>query len=155
MCYKKGKSLIFDVMKYGQIFPSKVCHLFENRFLFNREMGNIRSCKEVRLQKFIKSRLSKQNSFWHFLSQLRITDQLGRVFPSNFLKNVLTETSNICFKKFQNFLSCTLPFHLCDKVQQIENMLKEISFITFCNKTTRGGISILKGRIAYEGCHSL
>ena len=59
MCYKKGKSLFFDVMKNDQIFPSKVCHLFENRFLFNREMGNIRSWKEVRLQKFIKSRLSK------------------------------------------------------------------------------------------------
>ena len=49
----------FDVMKNGQIFPSNVCHFhYDPRFLFSREMGNIRTCKEVRLQKLIKFRLS-------------------------------------------------------------------------------------------------
>ena len=29
MCYKKGESLFFDVIKNDQIFPSKVCHLMD------------------------------------------------------------------------------------------------------------------------------
>ena len=46
-------------MKNDQIFPSKVCHFqYDNRFLFSREMGNIRSCKEVRLKKRVKFSLS-------------------------------------------------------------------------------------------------
>ena len=33
----------FDVMKNSQIFPSKVCPFqYDHRFVFNREMGNIR-----------------------------------------------------------------------------------------------------------------
>ena len=60
MCYKKNKPLFFDVMKSGQIFPSKVCHFqYDNRLLFSKEMGNIRSWKEVRLQKLITFRLSE------------------------------------------------------------------------------------------------
>ena len=37
----------------------KFCH-FQNdsRFLFSREIGNIRNCKEVRLEKIVKFRLS-------------------------------------------------------------------------------------------------
>ena len=39
-------------MKNGQIVPSKVCHFqYDNRFVFSREMGNIRGWEEVRLQK--------------------------------------------------------------------------------------------------------
>ena len=42
----------FDVMENGQSCPSKVCPFqYDHRFLFSREEGNIRSCKEVRLQK--------------------------------------------------------------------------------------------------------
>ena len=42
MCYEENKSLFFDIMKNGQIFPSNVCH-FKNdqRFLFSREMGMV------------------------------------------------------------------------------------------------------------------
>ena len=59
MCYKKNKSLIFDIMRNDQIFPSKVCHFqYDHRFLFSREIGNIRTYREVRWQKFIKFRLS-------------------------------------------------------------------------------------------------
>ena len=48
--YKVNKSLFFDVMKNGHIFPSKVCHFkFDHRFLFCREMGNISAWEEVRL----------------------------------------------------------------------------------------------------------
>ena len=46
-------------MKNGQIFPTEVRHFeYDQLFLFSREMGNIRSCKEVRLQKLNKFRLS-------------------------------------------------------------------------------------------------
>ena len=46
----------FDVMKYAQFFPSEVGYFeHDHRFLFSREMGNIRRCKEVRLQKLINS----------------------------------------------------------------------------------------------------
>ena len=52
MCYKKNEYLFFDAMKNGQIFPSKVCHFqYDRRFLLSREMGNIRTCKKVHLQK--------------------------------------------------------------------------------------------------------
>ena len=45
----------FDVMKNGQMFPSEVCHFqYDHRFLFSREMGNIRTWKEKLLQKLIK-----------------------------------------------------------------------------------------------------
>ena len=41
--------------------PSKVYHFqYDNRFLFSREIGNIRSRKEVRLQKH-KFRLSEES----------------------------------------------------------------------------------------------
>ena len=53
MYYKEDKSLFFDVMKNGQIFPSEVCHFqYDHRILFSREIGTIRTCKEIRLQKF-------------------------------------------------------------------------------------------------------
>ena len=48
----------YDVMKNGQTFPSKVCHFqYDYILLFSREMGNIRTCKEVRLQKLLQFRL--------------------------------------------------------------------------------------------------
>ena len=68
-----------------QIFPSKVCYFqYVNRFLSTREMGNIRSCKEVRLQKLIKFRLWGYYSFWNFSSCLKLKNHLGRVSPSHF-----------------------------------------------------------------------
>ena len=46
-------------MKNGKIFPSDVCHFqYDYRFLFSREIGGIGTCKKVRMQKFIKFRLS-------------------------------------------------------------------------------------------------
>ena len=51
MSYKKDKFLFFDVMKNDQSFLPKVCHLFDDKFQFSREMGNIRISKDVRLQK--------------------------------------------------------------------------------------------------------
>ena len=62
MCSMENKSFFFDAVKNGQIFPSKVCHFqYDNRFLLSRDMGNIRSCKEVRLKKLIKFRLSEDS----------------------------------------------------------------------------------------------
>ena len=60
---RKISLYFFDVIKNGKMFPSKVCHFHnDSRFLFNREMWNIRSYKEVRLQKLIKFKLSGQYS---------------------------------------------------------------------------------------------
>ena len=56
---RKINLYLFDIMKNGQSFFSKICYFqFDNKFLFSREMGNIRSCKEVRLKKVINFRLS-------------------------------------------------------------------------------------------------
>ena len=103
MCYKKNKSLLlllslllfcfFDVMKYDHIISSKLWHfLYNNRFLFSREMENIRSCKEIKLQKLMKLRLSEHYLFWHFSSCLKMNNHLGRASSSYFLQNVLMET---------------------------------------------------------------
>ena len=59
MCYKKNKYISLASGKIAQIFPSKACHFqYDYRLLFSTEMGNIRTCKGVRLQKLIKFRLS-------------------------------------------------------------------------------------------------
>ena len=56
---RKTNLYFFGIMKNGQSFPSKVCHFqYDIRFRFIRKMGNIRSCKEVRLQKLTRFRLS-------------------------------------------------------------------------------------------------
>ena len=59
MCSMENKSFFFDAMKNGQIFPSKVCHFqYDNRFLFSKEMRNIRTFKEISLEELIKFGLS-------------------------------------------------------------------------------------------------
>ena len=58
MCYNENL-YFFEVMKNGEIFSLKVCHFqYDHRFLFRRETRNSRTCKEVCMQKLIKSRLS-------------------------------------------------------------------------------------------------
>ena len=101
-CFVRKINLcFFDVMKNGQIFPSKVCHFqYDHRWHFSRKKGNIRTCKEARLKKLIKFRLSGLYSFWQFSSCLKIENNLGEVSPSNFLQDVLIETSNFCFRNF-------------------------------------------------------
>ena len=52
MRYNKSKSLFFNLVKNVQIFRSEIGHFErDHRFLFSSKMRNIRSCKEVRLQK--------------------------------------------------------------------------------------------------------
>ena len=56
---RKINLFFFDVMKNGQIFPSKVFHFqYDQRFLLSREMGNIRTCKGRTLQKLTQFTLS-------------------------------------------------------------------------------------------------
>ena len=54
--------IFFEVMKSGHISPSKVCNFrnfqYDHRFLFSREMENIRAGMEVRLPKLTKFRFS-------------------------------------------------------------------------------------------------
>ena len=43
---------LFLVSFLTKIFPSKVCHFqYDDRLFFSTEIGNIRTCKEMRLQK--------------------------------------------------------------------------------------------------------
>ena len=57
MCYKK-KDFLFQIMKNVQMFPLEAGRFeHEHRILFSREIENIRSYKEVRLQKRIKFKL--------------------------------------------------------------------------------------------------
>ena len=50
--FRKINLYFFGVMKNGHIFPLKVRHFqYDHRFLFSREIGNIRTWKEIRLKK--------------------------------------------------------------------------------------------------------
>ena len=47
-------------MENGKYFFSKICHFqYDHRLIFSTETDNTRTCKEVRLQKLIKFKLSK------------------------------------------------------------------------------------------------
>ena len=60
MFIEENKCPILKVIKNVQIFSSKVCYFqYDHRFLFSREMWNIRTCKDIRLQKLDKFRLSE------------------------------------------------------------------------------------------------
>ena len=55
ICYLENKSLIFDVMKNGQIFSSQISSFqYDHRSVFNRKMANIKTCKQIGLQDLIK-----------------------------------------------------------------------------------------------------
>ena len=98
---RKINLCFFDVMKNSHIFPSKDCHFqYDHRWPFSRENGIIRTCKEARLKKLIKFRLSGCYSFWHFSSCLKIKNHLGGVSLSHFLQDFVIETSNGCFRNF-------------------------------------------------------
>ena len=105
VCYKEKKSVFFDLRKNSYIFPLKVCHFqYDHRFFFSREMGNNRAYKKVLLKR---------------------KNHLGRVFPSYFLQNVLTETSYVSYLVLCHFL---MSWSL-----KIQNTLKDIISITFFN----------------------
>ena len=68
---RKMNLYFFGFLNNGQIFASKVRNFqYNHRFLFSTEMGNIRTCKEKRLQKLIKAALSRYYLFWHLSSCL-------------------------------------------------------------------------------------
>ena len=61
MCYKGNKSISFGVMK------KKLSFSFQSlSFSSSREMGNIRECKELRLQKRV-SLPTFSKTFWYKL----------------------------------------------------------------------------------------
>ena len=71
-------------MKNNHIFLSKVFHFqYDQRFLFSREMGNIRAYKDLRLS---------------------IKNRLARAFPFHLLQYVVTETSNNYYLVLCHFL---------------------------------------------------
>ena len=101
-CYKENKSLFFDVMKNGLIFPSKVCHFqCDHRFLFSREKGNIRACKQVRLQNLLN--LDCQDSIcFAFFKLFKNEESLRKSFSFPF--------SAKCFERNLNVSYPVLPF---------------------------------------------
>ena len=104
---RKINLFFFDVMKNGKIFLADVCHFqYDHRIFFSREMGSIRMCMVVRLQKLVKFKFSGQYSCCHFSSCLKKKNHLERVSPSHFLQSVLIETSNVLL----NLLSYTSSF---------------------------------------------
>ena len=106
---RKINVYFFDVMKNGHSFPSKVCHFqYDHRFLFSREMGNIREYKVVRL---------------------KMKNHLGRAFPSLFRQNVFTETSNVSYLALCRFLMSSSL--------KIQSTLTDIFSITFSNNLQR------------------
>ena len=113
-------------------------------------MENISSCKNllnVGCQDSIRSRI--------FPSCLKIKNHLGRNSPSHFLENVLTKTTIICFKNVWNFLTCALPFVFVIKFSRLKIHLKIYFSLFSLTIANRGGISVLKTCIDYEGYHSL
>ena len=74
----------FDIMKNGQIFPLK--------FVIFNMITDLLSVEKWTTLGRARRRFVCKNLF-----------HLGRVSPSHFLQNVLTENSNVCFKKLLNF----------------------------------------------------
>ena len=59
-CFIRKINVFFDIMKNDQNFSFNVCDFqYDHRLTFSTEMGNIRTCKEVRLQKRMKFELSR------------------------------------------------------------------------------------------------
>ena len=91
MYFKKNKYLFLDILKNAQIFLSEIGYFeHDHRFLFNREMANIRRCKYLRQDNIRFSHSHKNEEY------------LGRVSPSHFQKNVLIEM--FLFEKLQIFV---------------------------------------------------
>ena len=100
-CYRENKSPFFDVMKNGNIFPAKVCHFqYDDRFLFSREMENIR-------RRYVWKDLLNfdcQNSIcFAFFRLFKNDESFGKSFSYPF--------SAKCFhRNFKCFLFCTFQF---------------------------------------------
>ena len=76
-------------MKNVKTFPSKFFHFqYDNRFLFSRKMENIRNCKEVRLQKISKFRLSEDSINFDILQ----VASKRRIFWGEFLLFIFWKT---------------------------------------------------------------
>ena len=123
---RKIKLYFFDVVKNGQIFPSKVCHFqYDSRSLFSTEIGNIGSCEEVRLQKLIKFRLSGWYSFWHFFKLLKNKASFRQKFSFSFNRNF-----KYLFQKLLRFFILYLPFAFVTKFRGLKIHL-EITYHYF------------------------
>ena len=96
---RKKRTIILTSWKMAIFFLQKYYHFqYDHRFLFSGKTGNIRTYEEVRL---------------------KMKKHLESVFPSDFLQNVLIETSVFYF-----VLSWSL---------KIQNILKDIFSINFSN----------------------
>ena len=99
--FRKINVHFFKVMKNDEIFPSKVCHFqYDDRFLFSREMENIR-------RRYVWKDLLNfdcQNSIcFAFFRLFKNDESFGKSFSYPF--------SAKCFhRNFKCFLFCTFQF---------------------------------------------
>ena len=101
MRYNKSKSLFFNLVKNVQIFRSEIGHFErDHRFLFSSKMRNIRSCKEVRLQKIQVVRVI---FFLKFLKLFKNEESFGESSSLPFFTFIpdmyINYSNNICFSK--------------------------------------------------------
>ena len=84
MCYKENESLFFDVMKNGQIFPSKVYHFqYDHRFLFSRERGTLKRARRYVCKNLLN--MDCQNSIRFGIFKLLINEEsFGKSFSFPF-----------------------------------------------------------------------
>ena len=104
----------FEIMKNGRVFPSKVCHFqYDNRLLFSREMGIIRSCKEFRLQKMLIVRIVFVLAFFRLL---KIEESFGKSFSFSFSAKCFNRNFKYLFQKLLKFLILYFAISLLEKV---------------------------------------
>ena len=109
ICYKEHKPLFFGVMNNGQTFCVNVCHFqYHYRFFFSREMGNIRTCQEIRLQKLYYISVVRIVFVLAFIELLINEESFGSNFSLSFAAKYFDRNFKYLFQKLSNFLYIVL-----------------------------------------------
>ena len=142
------KIFIFWQIFFFQIFSSKVYHFqYDHRYHFTilvEKQGTLERARRYVCKNLLN--LDYQDSIRYDISQVtykwRITWKELFLSPSHFLQNVLIKTSDVCFKKLLNFLSCICHFLISRSLDNSEHIKRYI--LLYLTITNRGGICILK-----------
>ena len=142
------KIFIFWQIFFFQIFSSKVYYFqYDNRYHFTilvEKQGTLERARRYVCKNLLN--LDYQDSIRYDISQVtykwRITWKELFLSPSHFLQNVLIKTSDVCFKKLLNFLSCICHFLISRSLDNSEHIKRYI--LLYLTITNRGGICILK-----------
>ena len=88
MCYKENKSLFFDVMKKGQIFPGNVCHFqYDYRFFLVEKWGTLERARRYTCRNLLNLDCLDSCS--------KMKNHLERFSSSHLLQSILIETFSI------------------------------------------------------------